>query len=186
MDEAALWSPHLQPDERVLWQVPVVEARYLAEQSRQRKLGVIVMAASIVAAGMFAVSLMEMMASTNGSAALTASLNRVLLLPIYCLAILACLVIAGGQISRFNLRHPAAAAYAVTSARVLAIDGNGALIDQIEGSEIAALDLSGPDNASNLTVRRKAGAGARLSIAYVDHAAEAKSAMEEAFGKPAA
>src|SRR5262249_38753536 len=103
--------------------------------------------------------------------------------PIYGLIILACLIIAVAQVGRFNLRRPSAVRYAVTSARLLAMDASGALVDQLEGSEIADIRIDHPDTARGLTVRSKPGESHRgpFVMLYADQLAEAKATIEETF-----
>jgi hypothetical protein len=181
MSEANVWTPHLRAGERVLWQASVMESRYLAERSRQRMLGLFILAVALIAGVLFGASLAELLNRRPSASYL--DLSVVFLAPIYIAAILACLAIAAGQVFRFNLRRPAAAHYAVTSARLLAVDGEGALVDQLEGGEIAAAQLSGPDAARNLTVRPKPGELKRqpFAVAYAEGLAEAKSLIDETF-----
>jgi hypothetical protein len=187
MDESNVWSPHLCADEAVLWQAHMMEQHYLAERGRQRKLGAVVTLASLIAAILFGVSLIDVLAAHPVGDSITPSLNRVLLLPIYIAAILACIAIAIGQVSRFNLKPPAAARYAVTNLRLLAASPDGALVDQMEIGDIAALELAGAKAPRTLTVRRKPGGAVRapFAIAYVEHPAEAKTAIAEALHNPA-
>jgi hypothetical protein len=196
MNEADAWTPHLRADERVLWQAPVAEDRYLAELSRQRRLGLGIGLIALVATGLFGargLDLIHPQPQPAASDAHTMSVNlapldlsAVFLLPIYCAAVLACLVIAIAQVSRFNLRRPAAVRYAVTSARLLAVDATGALVDQLESGDIAAAALGGPDDARSLNVRRKPGPNDRkpFVMLYAEGLVEAKAAIEETLLQP--
>jgi hypothetical protein len=144
-------------------------------------LGLFILAVALIAAVLFGASLAELLNRRPSASYL--DLSVVFLAPIYIAAILACLAIAVGQVFRFNLSRPAAAHYAVTSARLLAVDVGGALVDQLEGGEIAAAQLSGPDAARSLTVRRKPGELKRqpFVMLYADGLPEAKAAIAETF-----
>lgn len=184
MDEIDPWTPYLRANERVLWQAGVAEDRYRAEASRQRKLGAVIMLAAIAAAVLLARGFLDTLGKPPaGGEDILPNLSGVFAGPIYVAMILTCLVVAFAQILRFRLPRPAAARFAATSDRLLALDAGGALIDQIEGAAIADLEISSKANAHSLVVRRKTGESSQppFSMRYIDRPTDAKTFIEQTF-----
>jgi hypothetical protein len=167
-----IWTPHLEPGERVLWSGAVSDDLFRAAAARRMWMRLAIMGVAGIAAFLFGLNfLRDMQHLSENSSGLAASLGW----PLQLAFALACLIVAAAQPFRLKLPPPQATRFAVTLQRVLAANDAGALVDQVHARDIDALKLT-----RDLIIHRSKDGAAidALVIAYADGLGEAKTLIE--------
>jgi hypothetical protein len=178
MDQPAnIWTPHLKPDERLVWSASVSPALIRAETSRRRLTAALIGGASLILAGAFGWKLYETFFVPEAQPTLSAGIAG----PLYIALALTFAVVAIAQLGRFKAVRPAAARYAATSIRLIAADVSGAIVDEVDVQDIAGLILGGRRSAPDLfALRRHDDANVRaFAIEHIDNPLEAKAMIED-------
>jgi hypothetical protein len=178
MDHAAnIWTPHLKPDERIVWSAEASPALIRAETNRRRLTAALIGAASLTLAVAFGWKLYETFALSSPQPNLSAAVAG----PLYAALALTFAVVTMAQLGRFKPIRPAAVRYAATSTRLLAADASGAIVDEVDAHDIAGLILGGRRSAPDLfALRRHDDANVRaFSIEHIDNPLEAKTIIED-------
>jgi hypothetical protein len=185
---ADIWTPHLRPGERLVWSSAVAEDLYLAALGRRRKIRLFIMlvagAAAIVFGMNFIDALFRKPAATSSFHFLPViELSGLAMAPLYLAFCLTCAVVAIAQVSRFSLPRPAAALFAVTSDRLIALGTDGALVDEMPGAEVDGVLAGGRSKTPDIYVLRKDDEKEErvFAIEYIERPLEAKAVIEGQF-----
>ncbi len=183
MDQAAFWTTHLQPGERLQWQALASPKLRRAELTRRRWQAVLVGLACLGLSAAFAWRLYDSLLPGRPPG----DLGIALALPLYVALALAFLIVAIAQVGRLKRKSEQATRYAATATRLIAADAEGALLDQVDGHDIAGVILGGRRKAPDLYVLRKHDdANVRaFAIEHIDNPVEAKAILEQHFLEPA-
>ncbi|MDP3739027.1 MAG: hypothetical protein Q8R02_16655 [Hyphomonadaceae bacterium] len=179
MDDEAFWTPHLHPDERIVWRADASTKLRRAEVSRRRTVAILLGLASIVLSGAFGYKLYESLFIANA----TPNLGTAVGAPLYAALALTFAVVFLAQLGRLNPKLPASVRFAATSTRLIALDASGAVVDEVDTHDIAGLILGGRRSAPDLFVLRKHDdTNVRaFAIEHIERPIEAKAIIEEHF-----
>jgi len=178
MDQT-VWSKHLKPGERLLWEASASEKLRRAETGRRRGAAILIGFACLVLAAAFGWKLYE--SFLPGPA--QPNLGAAVAIPLYAALALTFLAVFIAQLGRLNPKLTRAVRYAATDARLISADAKGALVDQIDVQEIAGVILGGRRSAPDIFVlRTHDDVNVRtFAIEHIDRALEAKAFLEEHF-----
>jgi hypothetical protein len=172
----AIWSPHLQPGERIVWSASASQEMRRAEMSRHRLLygaaGLVSLAIAIALGVRFAESLLIVTAQPSMLAVFT---------PLYIVFALAMGALALWGLRRMGDRPPVAIHYALTGSRLLALDAGGAIVSQMQGADVAGVIAGGRRKTPDVYVLRKDDPKEdhAFAIEHVERPLEAKAIIEE-------
>lgn len=174
----AIWSPHLQPGERILWSATASAELRRADVSRQRLIYGAAGAFSLLVAVLLAVRFIESLAIVTSQPSMLAAFT-----PLYLVFALAMGALALWGFRRMSVRGPAAIHYAGTATRLLATDAAGQLIAQMQGTEIDSVLASGRRKTPDVYVLRKDDPKEEhvFAIEHIDRPIDAKSFIEDTF-----
>ncbi len=178
---AAIWTPHLQPGERIVWSADASLALRRADINRQRLIyggaGALSALVAVMLAARFAESLLQVTAAPSMLAAFT---------PLYLVFALTMAALALWGFRKMAVRAPAATHFAATDARLLALDASGALIDELVKAEFDSVVAGGRRRTPDIYVLRKDDPDEKrvFSIEHIDRPLEAKALIEDAYLPP--
>ena len=174
----AIWSPHLQPGERILWSATASADLRRADLSRQRLIYGAAGAFSLLVAVLLAARFLESLASVTTQPSMLAAF-----MPLYLVFALAMGALALWGFRRMAVRGPAAIHYAGTATRLLALDATGKLIAQMQGTDIDGVLASGRRRTPDVYVLRKDDPKEEhvFAIEHIDRPIDAKSFIEDTF-----
>jgi hypothetical protein len=176
MDQT-FWNKHLKPGERLLWEASASEKLRRAEIGRRRFAAILIGLACLVLALAFAWKLYESIQPGQHQP----SLGAAIAVPLYATMGLALLAVFIAQLGRLNPKLTRAVRYAATDARLISVDSQGRIVDQIDVQEIAGVILGGRRSAPDIFVlRTHDDLNVRtFAIEHIDRASDAKSFIEE-------
>jgi hypothetical protein len=180
---AGLWTPHLQPGERLVWSAST--SADLLRATRRRRITVALISGS--AAAILAVFLgLRFLESVGGYA--TANIGASIVTPLYIAFALAMAVLAVGCFQRLAAKPQAAQHYAATSKRLLALDASGAIVSEMQGAEVDGVIAGGRPQTPDIYVLRKDDPKEEhvFAVEHIARPLEAKAIIEETFAQPPA
>jgi hypothetical protein len=179
MDQDPIWTQHLQPGERLVWQSAASFRLIRAEASRKRLWAALLGFVSLVLAGAFAYKLY----SEVFPAGVGPTLSSGIAAPLYAALALTLAIVAIAQFGRIGRKAAPGRRYAMTSTRLIAINPAGRIIDQVDSLEIAGVVVGGPRNAPDLYVlRTHDDTNVRaFALEKLDQPLEAKALIEQEF-----
>ncbi|HVY90662.1 MAG TPA: hypothetical protein VG942_17480 [Hyphomonadaceae bacterium] len=177
----AIWTKHLEPGERLVWQAGASARLLRADASRRRLAAGLMLLASLGLAAAFGWKLYESAFPDGGGFTMAAGFA----IPLYFVLALTFLAVAVGQVQRIARKAPPPRQYALTDHRLIALDAAGKLVDQVDRQEIAGLILGGRRAAPDLFVlRNHDDTNVRaFSIEHIDKPVEAKAIIEQTFSE---
>ena len=178
MDQA-IWSRHFKPGERLLWEAGASEKLRRAEIGRRRGAAILIGFACLVLALAFGWKLYE----TFQPGQPRADLGAAVAIPLYAALALTFLAVFIAQLGRLNPKLTRAVRYAATDARLVSVDSQGKIVDQIDVQEVAGVILGGRRSAPDIFVlRTHDDLNVRtFAIEHIDRALEAKAFLEDHF-----
>ncbi len=179
MDQTSIWSRHLKPGERLLWEASASEKLRRAEIGRRRGAAILIGFACLVLAAAFGWKLYETFLPGQAQP----SLGAAVAIPLYAALGLTFLAVFIAQLGRLNPKLSRAVRYAATDTRLISTDAKGAVVDQIDVQEIAGVILGGRRSAPDIFVlRTHDDLNVRtFAIEHIDQAFEAKALIEDHF-----
>ena len=173
-----LWTPHLAPGETLVWSGSASPDLRKAEASRRRMIYGLAGAASLVIALMLGARFVESLAINAIQPTMLAAFT-----PLYLVFALAMLALALWGVRRALESLPAAAHFAITAQRLIALDMAGAIIDQMPGAEVDGVIAGGRRRTPDVYVLRKDDPKEERAFAmeFLDRPLEAKAIIEETF-----
>ncbi len=182
-DTASLWTPHLKPGERIVWQAEASQALRTADLSRSRMIAGAIGGGSAIAAVLLAIRFFETIFPVHPLPSLGAAVAA----PLYAAFAIALAALALWGLRNLNPKPPAASRYAATDRRLISLNADGAVVDEIAGTEIDGVVVGGRRRTPDLYILRKDDdKEARVfAIEHVDRPLEAKAIIEETFLEPA-
>ena len=178
-DAADIWTPHLQPGENLVWSACVSDSLVGADLTRQRGMAIAIFIPSTIVAALLAVVFL-------GSIAPGPTMNpNVMLAPMYFAFAAAIAVLAISQLFKLaRPRQPDAAHYAATTARLIALNADGAIASEIPAAEIGDV-MAGGSRPDLVVLRRDEDSqAAAFPIRFIERPLEAKAIIEETFPSP--
>jgi hypothetical protein len=178
MDQTSIWSRHLKPGERLLWEASASEKLRRAEIGRRRGAAILIGFACFVLAAAFGWKLYETFQPGQQP-----SLGAAVAIPLYAALALTFLAVFIAQLGRLNPKLTRAIRYAATSMRLISADAKGAIVDQIDVQEVAGIILGGRRSAPDIfALRTHDDMNVRtFAIEHIDRALEAKTILEDQF-----
>jgi hypothetical protein len=175
---AAIWTPHLQPGERIVWSAAASLALRRADINRQRVIFGGVGAFSALVAIFLAARFTESMLLTAAQPSLLAAFT-----PLFLIFALAMAVLAYSSFRKMWRPSPAATHFAATDARLLALDANGAIVDELPKGEIDSVVAGGRARTPDIYVLRKDDPDEKrvFAIEHIERPLEAKALIEDAY-----
>jgi hypothetical protein len=179
MDQTSIWSRHLKPGERLLWEAGASDKLRRAEIGRRRGAAILIGLACFVLAAAFGWKLYETFLPNQP----WPNLGAAVAVPLYVALALTFLAVFIAQLGRLNPKLSRAVRYAATDARLISADAKGAVVDQIDVQEVAGLILGGRRAAPDIFVlRTHDDLNVRtFAIEHIDRAFDAKVFLEEQF-----
>jgi hypothetical protein len=179
MDQTDLWSRHLKPGERLLWEAGASDRLRRAEIGRRRAAAILIGFSCLVLAAAFGWKLYETFLPGQPQP----NLGAAVAMPLYAALALTFLAVFIAQLGRLNPKLSRAVRYAATDARLISADAKGAIIDQIDVQEIAGVILGGRRAAPDIFVlRTHDDLNVRtFAIEHIDKPLAAKAFLEEQF-----
>jgi len=176
-----IWTPHLRPGERLVWSASV-SADLLRATCRRR--ATVALAWGLVAAVLAVFLGLRFLESVGGYA--TANMGASLVTPLYGAFALAMAVLAVGCFQRLAAKPQAAQHYAVTGARLLALDASGAIVSEMQGADVDGVIAGGRPQTPDIYVLRKDDPKEAhvFALEHIDRPLEAKAIIEETFTAP--
>jgi len=178
---ADLWAPHLKPGETIVWSASTSSDLLRAT----RRLRVTVALISGTAAAVLAVFLGLRFVESVGSYA-TANIGASIVTPIFGAFSLAMAVLAYASFRRLAAKPQAAQHYAATSTRLLALDGAGDVVSEMQGADVEGVIAGGRPQTPDIYVLRKDDPKEDhvFALEHIARPLEAKAIIEEAFVQP--
>lgn len=175
---AALWSPHLQPGERLLWSATASTDMRKADVNRRRMVHGLAGVVSLVIGLMLLVRFVESLIIVTAQPSMLAAFT-----PLYVVFALAMLALSLWGFRRMTAKPPAAQHYAATQSRLIALDAAGALITEMPATDIDSVIASGRRATPDVYVLRKDDPHEDhvFPIEHIDRPLEAKAIIEETF-----
>ncbi len=175
---ADIWTAHLAPGETLVWSASASPGLRNADLSRRRMLFGLAGAASLIIALMLGVRFVESLAINAIQPSMLAAFT-----PLYLVFALAMATLALWGVRRALENPPAAAHFAITAQRLIALDDDGAIIDQMAGPEVDGVIAGGRRRTPDVYVLRKDDPKEERAFAmeYLDRPLEAKAIIEETF-----
>lgn len=174
-----IWAPHLAAGERIVWSASVSAKLVAADRLRQRGIAIAIFIPSAIVAALLAVVFM-------GAIAPTPMINpNAMLAPVYFAFAAAIGVLAISQLFKLaRPRQPDAAHYAATTARLIALNADGAIASEIPAAEIGDV-MAGGSRPDLVVLRRDEDSqAAAFPIRFIERPLEAKAIIEETFPSP--
>ena len=178
MSAPTLWTPHLQPGERILWSADASLALRRADINRQRLIFGGVGAFSTLVAILLAARFTEAMLVTSAAPSMLAAFT-----PLYLVFALTMAVLAFGSFRKMAIPAPAALHFAATDTRLLALNAAGAIIDELPKAEVETVIAGGRRRTPDIYVLRKDDPDEKrvFSIEHIDRPLDAKAQIEDAY-----
>lgn len=175
---AAIWTPHLQPGERIVWSADASLALRRADINRQRVIFGCVGAFSALVAIFLAARFIESMLLTAAQPSLLAAFT-----PLFLIFALALAALAYSSFHKMWRPSPVAMHFAATDARLLALDAHGAIVDELPKGEIASVVAGGRARTPDIYVLRKDDPDEKrvFAIEHIERPLEAKALIEDAY-----
>lgn len=180
---ADLWQRHLKPGERVIWSASASADLLRATRRRRVTVALVSGTAAAVLALFLGLRFLE-----NVGAYATADIGASIVVPLYAAFSLAMAVLAFGFFARLSARPQAAAHYAATTTRLLALDASGAIVSEMQGADVDGVIAGGRPQSPDIYVLRKDDPKEQhvFAVEHIAHPLEAKAIIEDAFTPPAA
>ena len=177
----AIWTPHLQPGERIVWSADASLALRRTEQMRQRLIFGGVGAFSTLVAILLAARFAEALFITTAQPSLLAAFT-----PLFLIFALAMAVLALSSFRKMWRPSPPAAHFAATDTRLIALDARGAIIDELPKAEVAGVVAGGRQRTPDIYVLRKDDPDEKrvFAIEHIERPFEAKAMIEDAYLPP--
>lgn len=175
---ADIWTPHLQPGERIVWSAPVSVAMRQAHLSRQRLIYGAAGVASLLIGLLMLVRFVESLLIVSAEPSMLAAFT-----PLYLVFGLTMLALALWGFRRMATRASAAAHYAATSARLIALDASGAVLQEMRAAEVDSVIAAGRARTPDVYVLRKDDPKEEhvFAIEHIERPLEAKAVIEDTF-----
>lgn len=176
-----IWTPHLQPGERIVWSADVSLALRRADINRQRLIyggaGAFFALVAIMLAARFAESLMQATTTPTLFAALT---------PLYLVFALTMGALALWGFRKMSMRAPAAIYYVATDARLLSLDASGAIVGELQKAQVDGVIAGGRRRTPDIYVLSKDDPDEKrvFAIEHIERPLEAKAMIEDAYLPP--
>ncbi len=180
---ADMWSPHLAPGETLVWTASASPALRKADIGRRRLLfGATGLAAFLIALLLgirFVDSLLIVTAEPSLLAAFT---------PLYLVFALAMLALSLWAFRRMGEKLSPATHFAITAQRLIALDRDGALVDEMPAADVDGVIAGGRRRTPDVYVLRRDDPQEErvFAMEHLDRPLEAKAVIEETFPQPAA
>lgn len=173
-----LWTTHLAPGETLVWSGSASPDLRKAETSRRRMIYGLAGAASLIIALMLGARFVESLAMNAIQPSMLAAFT-----PLYLVFALAMAALALWGLRRALESPPAAAHFAITGQRLIALNDAGAIIDQMPGAEIDGVIAGGRRRTPDVYVLRKDDPKEErvFAMEHLDRPLEAKAMIEETF-----
>lgn len=177
MDQASIWTRHLKPGERLLWETGASEKLRRAEIGRRRGMAILIGFASFGLALGFAWKTYEAFLPCQHQPDIGAAIA----VPLYVALALTFFAVFIAQLGRLNPKLSRAVRYAATDTRLISVDSQGSIVDQIDVQEIAGFILGGRRSAPDIfALRTHDDLNVRpFAIEHIDRAFDAKVFLEE-------
>lgn len=177
-DAANLSTDHLAPGETLVWSGSASIDLRKAETSRRRLLYGLAGISSLVIALMLSLRFVESIAINAAQASMLAAFT-----PLYIVFALAMFALSLWGFRKMLQKLPAAAHFAVTSQRLIALDGSGAIVGQLPGAEIETVIAGGRRRTPDVYVLRRDDPKEERAFAmeFLERPLEAKAIIEETF-----
>ena len=178
---AAIWTPHLQPGERIVWSADASPALRRADLTRQRLIyggaGAFSALVAVMLAARFAESMILVSAAPSMLAAFT---------PLFLVFAITMAVLAFSAFRKMARPSPTAMHFAATDTRLIALDTAGAVIDEMPKSEADSVIAGGRRRTPDIYVLRKNDPKEErvFAIEHIDRPLEAKAVIEDAYLPP--
>lgn len=176
-----LWTTHLAPGETLVWSGSASPDLRKAETSRRRMIYGLAAAASLLIAIMLGARFVESLAMNAIQPSMLAAFT-----PLYLVFALAMAALALWGVRRALEKPPAAAHFAITAQRLIALNDAGAIIDQMPGAEIDGVIAGARRRTPDVYVLRKDDPKEErvFAMEHLDRPLEAKAIIEETFPAP--
>lgn len=177
-DAANLSTAHLAPGETLVWSGSASIDLRKAETSRRRLLYGLAGISSLVIALMLSLRFVESIAINAAQASMLAAFT-----PLYIVFALAMFALSLWGFRKMLQKLPAAAHFAVTSQRLIALDDSGAIVGQLPGAEIETVIAGGRRRTPDVYVLRRDDPKEERAFAmeFLERPLEAKAIIEETF-----
>ena len=178
---ATIWTPHLQPDERIVWSADASLALRRADITRQRLIYGGAGAFSALVAVMLAARFAESLTQATTTPTLLAALT-----PLYLVFALTMGALALWGFRKMSVRPPAAIHFAATNARLISLDASGAIVDQLPKAQVDGVIAGGRRRTPDVYVLSKDDPDEKrvFAIEHIDRPLEAKAMIEDAYLPP--
>lgn len=178
MSSTANWGPHLQPGERILWSADASQALRSAELNRQRLIYGGVGAFSALVAVMLAARFAESLFLVTSAPSMLAAFT-----PLFLIFAITMAILALSAFRKMARPGPAAAHFAATDTRLIALNASGAVIDEMPKAEADSVIAGGRRRTPDLYVLRKDDPQEKrvFAIEHIDRPLDAKAIIEEAY-----
>lgn len=175
---ADIWTPHLQPGERIVWSAAVSATMRKAHLSRQRLIYGVVGGASLLIGLLLLVRFVESLLIVTAQPSMLAAFT-----PLYLVFGLTMLALSLWGFRRMATPVSAASHFAATSTRLIALDASGALVQQMNGADVDGVIAAGRARTPDVYVLRKDDPKEEhvFAIEHIERPLEAKAIIEETF-----
>lgn len=177
----AIWTPHLQPGERIIWSADASPALRRADLTRQRLIYGGAGAFSALVAIMLAARFAESVLITNAAPSLLAAFT-----PLFLIFALVMVVLAFSSFRKMSVRAPAAIHFAATDARLISLDASGAIVNQLPKTDVDGVIAGGRRRTPDVYVLSKDDPDEKrvFAIEHIERPLEAKAMIEDAYLPP--
>jgi len=177
------WTPHLKPGERLVWSAEASPALRKADLARSRLIAGFTAGGSTIVAVLLTARFLETIFPGHS----TPNLGAAIAAPLYFAFALAMAALALWGIRKLNPKPPAAVRFAVTDARLIALDAAGAVVDQMPAAEVSGVIAGGRHKTPDVYVLRKGDPKEErvFAIEHIDNPLEAKAIIEQQFPEQA-
>lgn len=174
----SIWTPHLKPGERLVWSADASQALRRADLSRQRLIHGAIGGFSALVAILLAVRFVE-----STLLAITAPSMLAVFTPLYLVFSLTMGALALWGFRNMRARPPAATHFAITDARLIALDDQGSVIDEMPAAEVDSVVAGGRRRTPDVYVLRKDDPDEKrvFAMEHIDRPLEAKAIIEETY-----
>jgi hypothetical protein len=180
MDEAAaIWTPYLNPGEAIVWSARFSDSLRSADRARVRRHSAIV---AVAAAAVAALAGYRFYETVFQHIQAQAGILAAVLAPLYAAFALTLAVLAAFMIRKLlNPPAPDADHYAATGQRLLALDGQGKLVDEMAGANIAGAVFDNDSRPRELHIIPRDGDARMFFIEHIDNLPAVRARIAEIF-----
>jgi len=177
MNEDSFWQPHLKPGEHIVWTESFSPAVRKAERARIRRSTAFFAVVSGGLAVLAGYRFYEAVFAGTGQANLTSAVAA----PLFFVFGIALAILSFFLFRKLNLAPPGADHYAITSRRLLALSGAGAIFDEMPGADIAGVIFDSDRKPTELHVLRRNSEDKLFFIEHLPDLRAVKARIQQQF-----